>query len=395
MTIRSLFLFIHVVSAMGVFGTLAIEGALLLRLHHAAGTTEVREALKGFRLLRVLAPLSVGPMVMSGMYLVRTVWGWYAAWINVGFASLVVAAVAGVTTTVVRVTHLWRADTSLIGESRSTRGNYGLDLVLWVSFVMRMAIFTGIAFLMTVKPGLKESLIGIGAATAGGVVASLAVLVQRLSTAEAASATSLEGDGPRRSPDDGAPDTRYLGAHSLSAVTSTPSQNLLSRVTWYALTVLLLTTVHHVYGAYVYHTPWRLHVAYISGVAAAAIIGSVLVLRRHADDVTDRLAFWAFVGVTLVLPVAAIGLFEGVYNHVLKDVLYLAGASTSLMIRMFPPPAYELPNNAFFEITGVMQVVPASVTGWLLYRLVRSRWGASTSSTDLSITMARRGGVRT
>jgi len=29
MTLRSLFVFIHVVSAMGVFGTLAIEGAVL------------------------------------------------------------------------------------------------------------------------------------------------------------------------------------------------------------------------------------------------------------------------------------------------------------------------------------------------------------------------------
>jgi hypothetical protein len=156
MTLRSLFLFIHVVSAMGVFGTLAIEGALLLRLHGAAGTTEVREALKGFRLLRVLAPLSAGPMVMSGMYLVRTVWGWHAAWINVGFASLVLAAVAGVTTTVVRVAHLLKGHGSLIAESRSTRGDDGRDPVLWVSFVMRMAIFTGIVFLMTVKPGWKS-----------------------------------------------------------------------------------------------------------------------------------------------------------------------------------------------------------------------------------------------
>ena len=187
MTLRSLFLFIHVVSAMGVFGTLAIEGALLLRLRRAAGTTEMREALKGFRLLGVLAPLSVGPMVMSGMYLVRTVWGWYAAWINVGFASLVLAAVAGVTTTVVRVAHLWKADSSPIGESRGTRGNYGRDPVLWVSFVMTMAIFTGIVFLMTVKPGLEDSLIGIGVATAGGVLASLAVL-------RAATVDSLNGE---------------------------------------------------------------------------------------------------------------------------------------------------------------------------------------------------------
>ena len=91
-------------------------------------------------------------------------------------------------------------------------------------------------------------------------------------------------------------------------------------------------------------------------------------------NVADHLAFWVFAGVTIVFRVAAIGLFEGAYNHVLKDALYFAGASTSLLVQMFPPPAYELPNDAFLEITGVMQVVPASVTGWLLYRrLVRSR----------------------
>ena len=38
-----------------------------------------------------------------------------------------------------------------------------------------MAIIVGIVFLMTVKPGLEESLAGIGAATAVGVVASLVV----------------------------------------------------------------------------------------------------------------------------------------------------------------------------------------------------------------------------
>ena len=103
MTLRSLFVFIHVVSAMGVFGTIAIEGALLLRLRRVADTADMLDALNGFRLLRVLAPLSLGPTVMSGMYLVRTVWGWRAAWINVAFASLVLAVVVGVTTTALRV----------------------------------------------------------------------------------------------------------------------------------------------------------------------------------------------------------------------------------------------------------------------------------------------------
>lgn len=169
-------------------------------------------------------------------------------------------------------------------------------------------------------------------------------------------------------------------------------QRLLSRVTRYALAVLLLTTVHHVYGAVVYHTPWRFHVAFVSGFTAAAIIGSGLVLRSHANDLIRRIAFWVFAVETLVIPVAAIGLFEGAYNHVLKDALYFAGASASLMNVMFPPPAYELPNDAFFEITGVLQVVPAIATAWLLYRLVQSRPRASghvDPSRDVSITVAR------
>jgi hypothetical protein len=174
MTLRSLFVFIHVVSAMGVFGTLAIEGALLLRLRRVADTADMLDALNGFRLLRVLAPLSLGLTVMSGMYLVRTVWGWRAAWIDVAFASLALAVVAGVTTTAVRVAHLRSAVGGGLGQSTGEAG-YARDPILSVSFVMRTAIFTGIVFLMTVKPGLEESLTGIGAATAVGVVASLAV----------------------------------------------------------------------------------------------------------------------------------------------------------------------------------------------------------------------------
>jgi hypothetical protein len=57
----------------------------------------------------------------------------------------------------------------------------------------------------------------------------------------------------------------------------------------------------------------------------------------------------------------------------LKNALYFGGAPLSLMTQMFPPPAYELPSNAFFEITGMLQVVPASLAGWSLYRLIRLR----------------------
>jgi hypothetical protein len=56
-----------------------------------------------------------------------------------------------------------------------------------------------------------------------------------------------------------------------------------------------------------------------------------------------------------------------------KDGLYLAGTSPALMHRLFPPPTYELPNDLFFEVTGVQQLVLGILTGYRLYRFVRGR----------------------
>ena len=126
------------------------------------------------------------------------------------------------------------------------------------------------------------------------------------------------------------------------------TQETLYRVTRYALAVLLLTSVHHAYGAYAYHTPWRLDAVVLSAFAAAAIISSLVVIQRNADETVREIAFWAFIAVVLVVPVALIGLFEGAYNHALKNALYFAGASSALMNRLFPRPTYELPNDVFF-----------------------------------------------
>ena len=87
-------------------------------------------------------------------------------------------------------------------------------------------------------------------------------------------------------------------------------------------------------------------------------------LNDNADETVREIAFWVFTAVVLVVPVALIGLFEGAYNHALKNALYFAGASSTLMNRLFPPPTYELPNDVFFEATGVMQAVLGGITAW-------------------------------
>jgi uncharacterized membrane protein len=129
------------------------------------------------------------------------------------------------------------------------------------------------------------------------------------------------------------------------------------------LATLVLYGAHHAYGAVRYATPWRHHAAFV----ALAVAGvSYACFRAHLvamNERVSRVAGWAFGILSLVMPVMAIGIFEGFYNHVVKDVVFFAGISAETFARMFPPPAYERPNDLVFEMTGVLQVVPAVVAG--------------------------------
>jgi hypothetical protein len=146
------------------------------------------------------------------------------------------------------------------------------------------------------------------------------------------------------------------------------------RAAWYALVTMILTSVHHAYGAFVYATPWRLHVVAVSAVIAPLVFIALAALRKNAWNRTPgAFAFWSFFLVTFIFPVAGIGVFEGAYNHVVKNVLYFGGAPVSLLHALFPPGIYELPDNAIFELTGVVQTVPALMAGWELVQLVRAR----------------------
>ena len=149
--VRLLVVFIHVCAAMGMFGAAAIEGASVLELNRAGASPT---ALQGFALARRLGSLSFAVILLSGMFLTQTVWGWETAWIRVTMASLIVIVLIGATVTRrampgLRVTPV-AVDT--------------YQALVW-SFLTRAGILIGIVFLMTVKPPLAESLIAMGAAT--------------------------------------------------------------------------------------------------------------------------------------------------------------------------------------------------------------------------------------
>jgi hypothetical protein len=150
------------------------------------------------------------------------------------------------------------------------------------------------------------------------------------------------------------------------------NQSQVSRVAWYSTALAILTTIHHVYGAVIYHTPWRLHILLMS----IPVIVLTLILERQLrkNDSRGRLVmFWILYFITLIPSLGLIGVFEGIYNHLFKNILFFGGAGVGLLQRLFPAPTYEMPNDFIFEFTGVMQGVIAIVLIRHMFSLTISR----------------------
>jgi hypothetical protein len=148
------------------------------------------------------------------------------------------------------------------------------------------------------------------------------------------------------------------------------------RALWWTIASVSLTTVHHLYGAIIYQTPWRDHAAIVAVVTVLVSAGLLRVHRSLASERAGKIAFWMFVILTLLIAVVGIGLFEGGYNHTLKNLLYFTTGDVALMEKLFPPPTYEMPNDAFFEITGVLQLPLGLVTGWELIKTIDAHRGS-------------------
>lgn len=165
----------------------------------------------------------------------------------------------------------------------------------------------------------------------------------------------------------------------MSGFNPIPLNEPLSRVSRYAYGILLLTSAHHAYGAYIYASPWRLHVVALAA-AAAILIGASAGLYRRYGGAVRTIALWLFAAAAFVFPFAMIGFFEGGYNHALKNALYFGGASPELLQRLFPAPTYELPDSVIFELTGIAQLLLAVPGAIHLYTLVSESPGDPAAS---------------
>lgn len=136
--------------------------------------------------------------------------------------------------------------------------------------------------------------------------------------------------------------------------------------------VLVLTLIHHFYGAVIYSTPWRMHVAFIAVPVLIAMAAVWAVQSRWPGLFRGMAAKWVLIAVAGVVSVAMFGMYEGGYNHLLKNILYYGGLPAETFAKMFPAPTYELPNDLLFELTGILQFFFALWAAFHLYLLARS-----------------------
>jgi hypothetical protein len=126
----------------------------------------------------------------------------------------------------------------------------------------------------------------------------------------------------------------------------------------YSLTTIVLTLIHHFYGAIIYAAPFRMHVALFAIPILGIQIAAYRAYKRSKTAWVKKICLLVILVISMVFSIVAIGFFEGGYNHVVKNVLYFAGTPVAVLDKMYSS-VYELPNDLVFEATGMLQFVTA------------------------------------
>ena len=133
--------------------------------------------------------------------------------------------------------------------------------------------------------------------------------------------------------------------------------------------VYIVTAFHHLYGAKVYNTSWRKDV----GINGGLILAACFIFLYLFNVYKKRVFLTLYTVISFIVFDFGIGIFEGLYNHVLKNILFFAGMPLSTWRKLFPAPAYEIPDNWLFESTGIIQFLVGLISIFYLLKIYKVR----------------------
>lgn len=168
----SIALFLHIVGALGFFVVLGLEWIGLSQIRRAILPEEVRAILGVVNRTDRLAVISMLTTIITGIYMLLTVWGW-VPWILMVLGALVLEIVLFVVLTRPQLRSIEHALAVEKGPVSQTFYNLVDNPILWISNQTRVAIILGIVYLKIAKPDLGGSLLTIGIAIVLGLVSAL------------------------------------------------------------------------------------------------------------------------------------------------------------------------------------------------------------------------------
>ena len=168
----SIALFLHISGVLGMFAALVLEWTGLWQTRSAMVPDQVRAWLGILKSVQKVGFASMLTILISGAYMMATVWGG-AAWIAVSLVALVLAVALTLALTGPRMKAIGRALVTERGTLSPTLHRVANQPLLWVSIQTRVAILLGVVLLKTTKPDLSGSLLILGAAMVLGLASAL------------------------------------------------------------------------------------------------------------------------------------------------------------------------------------------------------------------------------
>jgi hypothetical protein len=174
MNAYSIALFLHIVGAVGIFVALSLEWTGLWQIRSATTPQQVGGWILILKSVRKVGFVSMLTTVVTGLYMMVTVWG-SVAWIYVTLGALVLMIALAQVVTAPRMMTMGRAlatERVPLSQTFHSLANHSL---LWFSLQTRVAIALGIVFLKIAQPDWGGSLITIGVAIVLGLASAVPV----------------------------------------------------------------------------------------------------------------------------------------------------------------------------------------------------------------------------